>query len=327
MIKIFGFVSTTFIFSLFIWNVLGLVYLLSFGFFDQEPSVYLDILEKLKTESLVTPWVIASSLSAIIILLLFLKLEIGSALGGKIKISNVFDRPLSVFKKIKDKEYSMKIVILLLIATSALWTLFEISNNYVFLQAKYYSMLSIFKDISSFQISPKDMQDISIFYSGFIPLSITDFSLKQFSYIPLAVIVSIIFHFMYFFALAFLLYWLSQVAGAKIPYLNLYTLLVYLFFIPLTFLFASAFVNIITYAIFKNVSTFSVKFLPSIGYIVFYIMCIFGVNDLGDISLKRSFLVLSPFLIITLTMIYLNYFFTYVLSHQLTEIILWQLGL
>lgn len=96
------------------------VSLLHFVFFDQEPSVYLDILEKLKTESLVTPWVIASSLSAIIILLLFLRLKIGSTLGGKIKISNVFDRPLLVFKKIKDREYSMKIVILLLIATSAL---------------------------------------------------------------------------------------------------------------------------------------------------------------------------------------------------------------
>lgn len=188
-------------------------------------------------------------------------------------------------------------------------------------------MLSIFKDISSFQISPKDIQDINIFYSRFIPLSITNFSLKHFSYIPLAVIISIIFHFMYFFAMAFLLYWLSRVAGTKIPYLNLYTLLVYLFFIPLTFLFASTFVNIITYAIFKSVSTFSVKFLPYIGYTVFYIMCIFGVKDLGDISLKRSFLVLSPFLIIALTIIYLNYFFTYVLSHQLTEIILWQLGL
>jgi len=309
--KIVGAMSTAIIFSLFIWAVFAFYQLTSLRFFDPE---YLGphwgewgIQPPLELIAGI------SILSAIIIFILFFRTEMGKPTGGKINISDVFDRHKEVFKAIRGGRYSLKKVILLLLVISILTSLFggiaQISG--LLLAQSKYGYLDAYTIIRE-SVGGGSIPDL-------IPTLIIGFFLL--------IIISIVLGFAYLFTLAFFFYWFSRLVGARIPYLHLYSLLIYLSVIPLAFLIISTIVNLVSYLALENISTLNMFIFPNLGYVIFYIACMFGIKDISDISLKWSFLVTSPFLILIFVIIYLTCFFTYELPQRIMEITFYQLGL
>ena len=310
IIKIVGAISTAIMFSLFIWAVFGVYQLAALRFFD--PAYLSTYLGEWKIEPPLELVIGISLLSAVILFTLSFKIELGEAKGGKINLTYVFDAPTSLFKKIKNGEYSVVTLLLLILAISILNYLFSASgiiNNYLVVQSKYGyfdSLQGIHEAIGSYS-QPGFMTPVA----GFI----------------LILSFSIAISYMYLFALAFFLYWFSRVASARIPYLHLFALSVYLSLIPLAFNIVTTIANSITYLIFNNISTWNTAFFPIIGQIVFYIACAFGIKELGDIDLRKSILVVLPFLILILLLIVWNYFLLYEFPKRILELTLFQVGL
>ena len=310
--KVVGALSTVIMFTLFMLAVFGLYHLVSTGFFSSRYCTATEYeMPGLNIESLPLPWIMALIPSLIVLSILFIKTELGKPVGGQIRLSDVFDKPTRLFNGIKNRGYSVKNVMLLILVISLLSGGFGSLNGYIFAQAKYAWMIN----------APRYMPEGDWMFPQ---LSALDFLVI---YLPLIVISSMVGGFIQFFALTFFLYWFSRAVGARICYLNLYTLTAYLSVIPLTLLGISTLVNAGSYLLCGNVSTLNTEFLPLIGYGIFYIACMYGIQHLGDISLKRSFLAVSPFLLITVIIIYLMYFFTYELVPRIVECVYLQLGL
>ena len=320
--KIVGAMSTAIIFSLFIWAVFAFYQLTSLRFFDPE---YLGphwgewgIQPPLELIAGI------SILSAIIIFILFFRTEMGKPTGGKINISDVFDRHKEVFKAIRNGQYSLKQVLLLIAIISFLSTCFGILNNHIYTQAKYGFIKEIVGDYYEGMTIAGDYELEENLAIKIVPTSFSEFlpsSLNVLLIIVLAVIGGIVVS----FTLPFLIYWLLRVSKEKIPYLNLYALSIYLSLIPLAFLIVTTIVNVTFYYILGNVSTVNKEFLPYLGSFLFYISLAYGINDIGEISLKKSFVIISPFIVLIIFTIYLDYFFIYEMPNRILEIVCMQL--
>lgn len=304
VIRILGAISTAIMFSLFVWFALVISQLPSTGFFNPEYCKEAHEMGKINSKLFLIPWLVISLLSFFIISIASFRIDLGKPTSGKIEISDVFDKPDRLFEDIRKEKYSLNTVILLLVIISVLHGVLMTLDTYIFIQAKYGSMLRKF-------------------------MNTTDYSniLSYLEQIPLALISSVIGFFMQVFALSFFIYWFSRIVGAKIPYLTIYTLLVYLSLIPLSFLGVSVLANAVSYLLWDNVSTLNTLFFPLIGHLVLFITCMDGISKMGDISLKRSFLVVLPFLVIITFVIYLSYFFAYQLVSNTIECVYWLTGI
>jgi len=248
----------------------------------------------------------------------------GKPTGGKINISDVFDRHKEVFKAIRNGQYSLKQVLLLIAIISFLSTCFGILNNHIYTQAKYGFIKEIVGDYYEGMTIAGDYELEENLAIKIVPTSFSEFlpsSLNVLLIIVLAVIGGIVVS----FTLPFLIYWLLRVSKEKIPYLNLYALSIYLSLIPLAFLIVTTIVNVTFYYILGNVSTVNKEFLPYLGSFLFYISLAYGINDIGEISLKKSFVIISPFIVLIIFTIYLDYFFIYEMPNRILEIVCMQL--
>ena len=308
-IKIVGAISTAIMFSLFIWAIFGFYQLVSLRFLDLE---YMEShLGEWKIEPPIELLAGISILSAAIIFILFFRIEMGEARGGKINLTRVFDVPTSLFKKIKSGEYSIVTLLLLILVISALNYLFSTSgivDRYLLAQSKY----DYFDSLQRIQ------ESVGFYHRPWFITPVTDFILI----LPFSIAIS----YMYLFALAFFLYWFSRIAGSKIPYLHLFALSVCLLVIPLAFNIVTTIANSIIYLIFNNISALNTAFFPIIGQVMFYIACAFGIKELGDIDLRKSILIVLPFLILILLTIVWNYFLIYEFPKRILEITLFQVG-
>ena len=321
--RILGALSTAIIFSLFIWAAFGFYQLVSLRFFD--PGYMSSYMGDWKIQPPFGLTVAIFILSAIIIFILFFKIEMGKPTGGKINISDVFDRPKELFKAIRDGQYSLKQVLLLIAIISFLSVCFGILNNHIYMQAKYGFLTNIMENYEGMTIAG-DYELGKNFAIRLVPTSFSEFlpsSLNVFLIIVLAVIGGVVVS----FTLPFLIYWLLRVSKEKIPYLNLYALSIYLSLILLAFLIVTTIVNVTFYYALGNVSTVNKEFLPYLGSFLFYVALAYGINDIGEISLKKSFVIISPFIVLIIFTIYLDYFFIYEMPNRILEIVCMQLGL
>lgn len=278
-IRFFGAWSVGIVFSTLI---LELVQLISPEFSGTRHLILLVDIDRLSLS--LTPWVGISCVLAFVFFIVFHRMKLGLVSGERLKLSNVFDCPKKFFKNVKKGKYSMRWTFLIALLVCFLFVILRVINANIFIQAKFGSMISEFSRLGA---------EIASSIPTFASISTIAFTM--------------VLVFMGFFAVAFWFYWISRAAGGKISYLALHALSIHLFLIPLSFLGASVLINLASYLAWGNVSIFNMKLFTAAGLIVFCFICGFGIEKIGGISLKKSFIAILPLLLLITLDVYLTY--------------------
>jgi hypothetical protein len=312
MLRIAGAVGTSMVFASFILSVFGFFNLASLHFLDPAyMRTYMsDWWMQPPTEILFG----FSIISAVVIFILFFRMDFGSPQGGRIPASYVFDAPDKLFAEIKVGNYSLRNVFVLVVAVSFLAAVAGVLDDHVYLLDKVgffegvygtqgfgvYGSTDIFKHPTDVLPSSGDL--LMLVFFRFVGGLITPF------------------------ALPFFLYWLLRLFREKITYGNLLALTVYLSLVSLAFSLASSVVDVVSYYLVGDVSALNKEFFPYVGGIIFYLVLVRGLSALGGFSLRKSAVVIAPFLALLFAAVLLDYFYAYVLAQRVFEVICWQLG-
>ena len=255
-------------------------------------------------EGLLIPSIVFFSLTAFVVFYLSSKIWLGSPKNEFTPLSLVFDEPRLFASRILKGRYSLGRVFIFAFIVSLFFSLASFTNDYLYIQAN----MGLVGDFG--------LNEARGFSMGSQIPSLMG---------PASFIFSLSGVFMSFFALAFFFYWLLRAFGERTDYLYLYALVVSFSLIPLAFFLASAFVNLASFLLLGDISTLTMCFFPYVGAIISYYILYLVFKDRLDDPLKAKLLV-TPFILSALFLVYMTYFHYYVFPAQVFEAVLYQLG-
>lgn len=243
-------------------------------------------------------------LPAALAFLAALLMRFGAPAGEGISLSEAYAGFGEFYGKIKSGSYSLKGVLMLAVLLSLASALAGVAYEYMYFEASLSSIAGL-KSLYGLDTSgylPSNVSWIARFISSFAQSIIA------------------------FFAVSFVLYWIMAAFKARVSYLKLYALTVYLSAIPIAFSLASAGAGSLVYVFSGTVPLSTAAFFPYAGVLLFYAAFVYGIRDLSGLSIKGSAFAVFLLVLSAALSVYIRYMLLYEIPVRILQILLRDLG-